>query len=110
MALTDTKIRKLRTTCKTQILRDSPGLYLHITGGDPDKRVKRAAWVCRFTRNARTRKSTIGHWPEITVERARRERDRLTGQNTDIGVTVAEAVNDYRRGLPTVYGDYLASK
>jgi integrase len=33
----------------------------------------------------------------MTVERARRERDKLTGQNTDLGVTVAEAVDDYRR-------------
>ena len=30
MALTDTKIRKLRTGAKDQILRDSPGLFLHI--------------------------------------------------------------------------------
>jgi hypothetical protein len=33
----------------------------------------------------------------MTANVARRERDRLTGINTDLGITVNDAVDDYRR-------------
>lgn len=96
MALTDTKIRKMGNTGEAQIINDSQGLFLHIGAGKSDEPVRRATWVCRLTRQGKTQKSSIGHWPQMNVERARRERDRLTGHNIDLAVTVTEAVDDYR--------------
>ena len=97
MSLSDTNIKKHRTTGKMQILRDSPGLFLQISAGKPDQSIHRGAWICRITRKGKTSKSTVGHWPEMKAERARRERDRLTGKNTDMGVSVEDVVGDYRR-------------
>ena len=97
MPLSEQKIRKLRVTEKTQILRDSPGLFLQVWDGDTGAPVRAASWVVRVTRGGKTRKTTVGRWPDMPVERARCERDRLTGVNTDVGVTVQEQVDEYRR-------------
>ena len=97
MPLTETKIRKMRSQNQPQIVRDSSGLFLHIGKGEPGDRVEKATWFCRITRQGKTSKSKIGHWPKMSPDRARRERDKLTGEGTDIGVTVDEAVDEYRR-------------
>jgi integrase len=88
MALTDTQIKRHLDTPQT--IRDSKALFLRV--GD-----KGASWVCRQTRNGKTSKVVLGHYPDMSANMARRERDRLTGVNTDLAVTVAEAVGDYRR-------------
>lgn len=96
MALTESKLRKARCTGKVQILPDTQCLSLRIPAGAPGKPIGRAAWRCRITRNGKEKKAILGHWPQMNVERARRERDRLTGRNIDLAYTVAEAVDDYR--------------
>jgi len=97
MALTDKGIRKLRTCDKDQILRDSRGLYLTVRATAAPSPIKRAPWVCRITRKGKTSKSTLGYWPEMTADKARRARDRLTGVNVDLGVTLDEVLDEYRR-------------
>ncbi len=97
MALTEANIRKkLQTNPQADSLPDSPNLRLDVGETKPNQSRRYAAWVVRITRNGRTTKTTVGHWPAMTVERAHRERDRLTGQNIDLAYAVAEAVDDYR--------------
>lgn len=90
MALTEASIKRQLKTGEAQTIRDSHALFLRF--GD-----KGASWIVRQTRAGKTTKNTIGHFPAMTPNAARRERDRLTGKNTDLGVTVAEMVDDYRR-------------
>lgn len=90
MALTDAQIKRHIDSGETQTLRDSRALFLRVGGSS-------TSWVCRHTRNGKTTKTTLGHYPAMTGNVARRERDRLTGGNADLGMTVAETVDDYRR-------------
>ena len=90
MALTHTQIRRAVSSGKDQTIRDSNALFLRVGG-------RSASWVCRHTRNGKTRKVTLGRYPAMTAERARRERDRVIGINADLSITVEEAVDDYRR-------------
>jgi hypothetical protein len=43
--------------------------------------------VCRLTRQEKTSKVTLGHWPRMNIERARKARDRLTGSDLDLPVS-----------------------
>jgi integrase len=97
MALSQAKIKSLRLTAKDQIIRDSKSLYLHVRAGEIGAKVIRGAWLLRTTRDGKTRKATIGHLNTMSVEAARRERDRLTGGGTSLAMTVGEAVEEYRR-------------
>ena len=90
MALTEAQIKRHMDSDEGQTIRDSRALFLRI--GDTG-----ASWVCRHTRNGKTTKTTLRRYPFMSTAATRRERSRITGINTDLGVTESDAVDDYRR-------------
>jgi len=59
--------------------------------------LRTASWVVRSTHKGKTTRVTVGHWPKMPVEDARRERDKLLGIGSGLGVSVSEAIDDYRK-------------
>ena len=94
--LTDARIRKIPVTSREQNIRDSKCLFLRVPAGKPGSRLRSATWIVRATHDGRTTKSTVGHWPGMNPESARKERDRILGIGLGLTTTVAEAIQNYR--------------
>lgn len=74
MALTDTAIRNAKARDKDYKLADSGGLYLLITpaGGK--------LWRLKFRVDGKERKLALGRYPEISLAKARKQRDAARSQ------------------------------
>lgn len=94
--LTESRIKRYRHDSREQTIHDSKCLFLRIPPGAPNSVVRSASWVVRSTHKGKTTRVTVGHWPKVPVEEARRERDKLLGIGSGLGVSVSEAITDYR--------------
>ena len=94
--LTDASIRKIPVSSREQSVRDSKCLFLRVPAGKPGSRLRSAAWIVRATHDGRTTKSTVGHWPGMNPEAARKERDRILGIGLGLTTTVSEVIQSYR--------------
>jgi integrase len=97
MLLSQAKIKTLRVSIKDQNIRDSKGLYLRVRPGIPGDKITSAAWELRTTKDGKTQKLVLGHLESMSVEAARRERDRLTGAGNNLARDVSDCINEYRR-------------
>lgn len=70
MALTDTAIRNAKPKDKAYKLSDSGGLFLFVTpaGG--------RLWRVKFRVKGKEKLLSLGAWPEVSLAKARKERDR----------------------------------
>ena len=70
MALTDLKARKAAPREKDYKLSDSAGLYLFVT------RTGFKSWRLKYRFAEKERRLVIGSYPEVSLAKAREERDR----------------------------------
>ena len=69
--LNDTQVKRSKPKNKTYLLRDDNGLYLKVdTAG-------RKYWILRFWEGGKERQISLGVYPEISLNEARKKRDEL---------------------------------
>ena len=69
--LNDAKVKNAKAKDKTYMLRDDNGLYLKVdTAG-------RKYWVLRFWEGGKERQLSLGVYPEVSLDEARKKRDKL---------------------------------
>ena len=77
MPLTDTKIRALKPTTETQVIPDGFGLHLAISPAN------KRSWKIRYSIDGKRSWITIGQYPVMGLQEARKERDRINKQVSD---------------------------
>jgi integrase len=95
MKLTDRSIRSIKSTGKDQFISDGDGLYLRV------KPSGTKTFLIRTTLAGKTRWTSIGDYPDLTLLAARRKRETFTSTVDTVATVYAEfdanVLSQYRR-------------
>jgi len=97
----ETAIKRLRYSDKDQWISDpaTRGLYLRVSKSESSGTIEHAAWVVRQKIHGKTHRNVIGHWPSMTLQDARRQRDIVLGVDVKDQTTVAGLLDEYDQAV-----------